>query len=391
MGSTLWDYYARLAKRITENALEGITTLEQWQKQREERLRQFRIMVGLEPMPDRCELNPRVYGEFAGEGYRAEKVAFEILPDVHASANLYRPDPMPAGKAPAVLYLCGHHNIGVHAYQAHGPMWARRGYVCLLLDTIEQHDNRGDHHGLFTGVRLDWVSRGYTPAGSELWNSMRGVDFLVSLPEVDGERIGATGLSGGGAHSFFLPILDERIKAAAPLCGVDTLEFFIGERHWMHHCECVFPHNIFQQDSCEWGALIAPRPLLLCFAGDDGLFSPAGYRILTEKARRIYALYGAEDRCQLFEYPGPHGYNPEAIEAVNRWFDRYVAGEERPMRAIGAPVHDEKTTAVFNGAPPATDHLDILPELMTRRASIALPSDLHQLAELRGRVRAELL
>jgi dienelactone hydrolase len=391
MGSTLWDYYARVARRISDHALEDITTLDQWQRQRDERLKQFRTMMGLEPMPERCDLSPRVYGGFSGDGYRAEKVAFEILPGVHATANLYRPDPMPVGCLPAVLYVCGHHVIGVHAYQAHGAMWARRGYACLVLDTIEQHDNRGDHHALFYGSRLDWVSRGYVPAGGELWNSMRAVDFLLSLPEIDPERVGVTGLSGGGAHSFFLPIADERIACAATLCGVDTLKFFIGDWHWLHHCDCMFPYNIFQQDSSDWAALIAPRPLLLGFASKDGLFSPAGYKLLADRTRRIYALYGAEDACRLLEYPGPHGYKPESVEAVNRWFDRHVAGEDRPAAALPELVHDEKTTTVFNGATPANDHLDILPELLGRRASIPLPDSLSQVAEVRARVKAELL
>jgi dienelactone hydrolase len=391
VGSTLWDHYARVARRISDHALEDVTTLEQWQRQREVRLKQFRTMMGLEPMPKRCDLNPRVFGDFSGGGYRAEKVAFEILPDVHAAANLYHPDPMPAGRLPAVLYVCGHHVIGVQAYQAHGAMWARRGYVCLVLDTIEQHDNRGDHHALFYGVRPDWVSRGYVPAGGELWNSMRAVDFLLSLPEVDPGRVGVTGLSGGGAHSFFLPVADERIRSAAPLCGVDTLKFFIGDWHWLHHCDCMFPYNIFQQDSSDWAALVAPRPLLLGFASEDGLFSPAGYKLLAERTRRIYSLYGAEDACQLFEYPGPHGYKPETIEAVNRWFDRHVAGQDRPAIALPDPVHSEGITTVFNGATPARDHLDLLPELLQPRAGIALPASLEEVTERRAQVKGDLL
>jgi hypothetical protein len=391
MGSTLWDYYSRAAQRISDHALDGITTLDQWQAERQQRLAQFRTMVGLEPMPERCSLHPRVLGDFSGDGYRAEKVAFEILPGVHASANLYRPDPMPAGRLPAVLYLCGHYLNGVHACQTHGAMWARRGYVCLVLDTIEQHDNRGDHHALFYGARPDWVSRGYIPAGGELWNSIRALDFLVSLPDVDPDRVGTTGLSGGGAHSFFLPIADERITSAAPLCGVDTLRFFIGDWHWLHHCDCMFPLNIFQQDSCDWAALIAPRPLLLGFASEDGLFSPAGYKHLVERTRRIFSLYGREDACQLFEYPGPHGYKPETIEAVNRWFDRHVAGQDRPAMALPEIVHDESTTTVFNGAPPAHDHLDLLPELLQPRAGVALPASLEETAERRAAVKRELL
>lgn len=390
MGSTLWDYYIRTAKRITQTALDDISTLQDWEEQKEHRREQFLTMMGLNPLPGRCNLNPRVVGSFSGRGYTAEGVAFEILPDVHATANLYRPNPMPPGKLPAVLYLCGHAPIGTHGLQEHAIMWARRGYVCLILDTMEQHDNRGDHHALMLRGRLDWISRGYIAAGGELWNSIRALDFLLSLPEVDAGRIGATGASGGGAHSFFIGVADERIKAVAPVAGVDTLQFFIKQRRPQHHCDCMLPLNIFQQDTSDWAALIAPRPLLLCFAKQDSLFSPAGYRILSEKARRIYALHGVEENCQLFEYPGPHGYKPGTVEAINRWFDRHVAGEERPMIGLEGEEQEERITTVFNGAPPETDHLDILPELLTRRGGVRLPDGAEDWEHTREEVRKQL-
>lgn len=391
MGTTLWDYYVRTASEITSRSLEGINTLEDWNRERASRLVQFYQAMGLHPLPERCDLKPRITGEFAGEGYRAQKVSFQILPDVHATANVYRPHPLPEARLPAVVYVCGHHVTGVESYQSQGMLWARRGYVCLVLDTIEQHDNRGDHHALFHGKRPDLVSRGYVAAGGETWNSMRAFDYLLSLPEVDPQRVGTTGLSGGGAQSFFLAAADERIAAVATACGMDTLRFFIGDRHWLHHCDCMFPYNMFQQDSADWAALIAPRPLLFCYAREDDLFSPEGYKLLYEKVKRVYALYGAADKCSLLEYPGPHGYQPETIRGINRWFDQHVAGSERAMIELPEPVHDERTTTVFNGAVPETDHLDVLPELLTRRGAISLPTNADDWRRTREEAKRALL
>jgi dienelactone hydrolase len=391
MGDTLWGYIVRTAARITERAFEGIGTLREWCDERDTRKREFMQMMGLEPMPERCDLDPITLGDFSGRGYRVEKVAYRILPDVWGSAHIYRPDPLPEGKSPAILYLCGHKPIGTHGYQQHGIMWARRGYICLLFDTIEQGDNPGDHHGLYYGRRFDWISLGYTPAGGELWNSIRALDLLLSLPEVDRDRVGATGISGGGAHSLFLAVADERVKAVASVAGTDSIETLVGHRHVWGHCDCMMPFNIYRRDTSELFALIAPRPLLLCFAIHDSLYTPAGWRGMYERIRKIYELYGKPDKCRLFEYPGPHSYQPETIEAISKWFDEHLAGEERPMIGLGEEEHEERTTTVFNGAPPEPDRLCLLPELKTRHGRVRLPSSLDEWEEAKKELRRRLL
>ncbi|RKY04049.1 hypothetical protein DRP77_04915 [Candidatus Poribacteria bacterium] len=391
MGTTFWDYICRVAARITDRAFEGIEGLEDWKAQRERRLREFFAMTGLDPLPERCDLKVQVVGEFRGEGYRVEKVAYQILPDVWGAAHIYRPDPMPQGKLPAVLYVCGHRPIGTHGYQPHGIMWARRGYICLSFDTIEQGDNPGDHHGLYYGRRFDWISLGYSPVGGELWNSIRALDLLLSLPEVDPERVGATGISGGGAHSLFLAVADERVKAVASVAGTDSIKTLVGHRHAWGHCDCMMLFNIFQRDTSELFALIAPRPLLLCFAIHDSLYTPEGWRGMFERIRRIYELYGEADKCKLFEYPGPHSYQPEAIETINRWFDEHVAKEERPMIGLGGEEQEERVTSVFNGAPPEPDRLDLLPELITKRGRVKLPNSMEEWEETKRELRRKLL
>jgi len=391
MGGTLWSYIKRTAARITGRAFEGIETLQQWKDERDRRKKEFMRMMGLEPMPERCNLNPKRMGEFSGEGYRVEKVAYRILPDVWGTAHIYRPDPMPDGKLPAVLYVCGHRPIGTHGYQPHGIMWARRGYICLSFDTIEQGDNPGDHHDLYYGRRSDLISLGYTPAGGELWNSIRALDLLLSLPEVDSDRVGATGISGGGAHSLFLAVADDRIRAVASVAGTDSIETLVGHRHAWGHCDCMMLFNIYQRDTSEFWALIAPRPLLFCFAIHDSLYTPKGWRGMYERTLKIYELYGRADKCKLFEYPGPHSYQPETIETINRWFDEHVAGKERPMIGLGEEEHGEKATSVFNGAPPEPDRLDLLPELITRRGRVKLPSSPEEWEETKRELRRQLL
>src|SRR5438874_2290325 len=127
-----------------------------------------------------------------------------------------------AEPAPAILYVCGHGNVvkdGVSygskaSYQHHGAWLARNGYVCLTIDTLQLGEIQGLHHGTHRENMWWWNARGYTPAGVEAWNCMRALDYLQSRPEVDAERLGVTGRSGGGAYAWWITALDERIRVA---------------------------------------------------------------------------------------------------------------------------------------------------------------------------------
>ena len=135
----------------------------------------------------------------------------------------YRGHPQPA---PAVLYVCGHGNertkdnvsLGSKTkYQHHGAWLARQGYVCLILDTLQLAEIEGLHHGTYHKDMFWWYSRGYTPAGVEAWNGIRALDYLQARKEVDPERLGVTGRSGGGASSWWIAALDDK-----PMADVTT-------------------------------------------------------------------------------------------------------------------------------------------------------------------------
>ncbi|MCX7704779.1 MAG: acetylxylan esterase, partial [bacterium] len=390
MNKTLWQYYVDKANEITENGLENIKNLKQWEKGKEELKKEFFISVGLYPVPEKCDLSIKIVGEIKKSDFLIRKIVYQIYPGCWSSGHLYLPEPLPEKKLPAVLYACGHSGLGTYWYHRHGVMWAKRGYACFVFDTIRQSENTGDHHGLYTGTRLDWISRGYNSSGGELLNSIRALDVLCEMPEIDKERIGATGISGGGAHSHFLAIADERIKAVATSAGVSVLAWAIGNRTMFQHCDCMYTLGNFQKDICEFSALIAPRPLLYCFASDDNLFFRKEYQTLYKKVKRIYKLYGCEERCKLFEYPGPHAYSDESVKKINDWFDRYVAEKQHPQIKLEDNSIPEQELAIFNGKSPEPNRLNLLPELLTVQKTRPLPKTVQEWNKIRVETMQQL-
>ena len=345
--------------------------------------------MGLHDVPS-CDLAVTCYGEFAGPGFRAYRLAYQILPDAWGTGNLYLPDPLPAYPVPAVLNACGHCASGVGDLTPLIIPWPRRGYACFVFDTIAQTDNPGYHRGMNSGKRLDHISRGYTSAGGELLNGLRALEVLRGRPEIDGARIGVTGRSGGGAQSFYLAVADEGLRAAVPVVGVPSLKSTVGNRIFPDHCDCMYALGLHQRDNAEFAALIAPRPLLLCYAQGDSLYSREEYATLVEKARWIYRLYGCEEHCQLLDYPGGHGESEPPTLGAYHWFDAHVAGDSRPIAAVEPSEIQEPQASVFNGQRPVPDRVDLLPELLTTTASLPLPRSAEEWPAIREAAVARL-
>lgn len=390
MGMTLWDHFSNQVEAMARKALGDVGTLEDWQQVRPQLKAEFMASMGLNPLPAKCDLNITEYGTFSGKGFRGRRIGFQIFPDCWSSACVYYPETLKAEKLPGVLYVCGHGGIGTLELQSHPIMWARRGYVCLIVDTIEQNDNPGEHHGFDVGKLDAWMSLGYTSSGGELWNAIRALDVLAADSHVDPARLAVTGVSGGGACSFHLAVADERIKAVSTLCGISTPFDAIANRHLISHCNCMYPNNLYRRDTSEYAALLAPRAALFCFADDDLIFHADVTRALVERTRKVYALYGQEQQCGLVTCPGGHGDHPEFNEATSRWFDRQVAGTEHPMLNRGEMELSEKEVAVFNGCPPVPNRMELLPHLISARGSLPLPEDLQDWGGIRQRALAAL-
>ena len=217
-------YFENETKRLAKADLAEIRTLGDWNEKKNEYRRQLRELLGLDPLPKRTPLQVKITGTVQHDEFEVRKLHYQSSPGLYVTGNLYVPKKLTA-PAPAILYVCGHGRVQIDGvnygnkthYQHHGAWFARNGYVCLTIDTIQLGELEGIHHGTYRHRMWWWNSRGYTPAGVEAWNGIRAIDLLESLDFVDKNRIGVTGRSGGGAYSWWIATLDERIKAAAPV------------------------------------------------------------------------------------------------------------------------------------------------------------------------------
>jgi len=184
-------YLSGVASEMTNNASLNLNNLQDWESVRDKKLDEFRSMVSLVSMPiegERSPLNVKYTGTIQMDGYRIEKLSYESLPDLYVQANLYIPDGI-TESVPAVLYLCGHARTQKTHYQAHPRKFAELGFVCLIVETVQYGEVWGEHWGCYDRGWFNWYSRGYTPAGVEVWNGIRGLDLLSTLPEVDPDKI----------------------------------------------------------------------------------------------------------------------------------------------------------------------------------------------------------
>lgn len=354
-GNRLWkEYFTTQTERLRQRTLATLSTREAWEAGHAERRRQLQEMLGLDPWPERTDLSPVVTGRTERDGFVVERVQFQSLPGLYVTGNLYLP--MEAGEpAPGVLYVCGHAGVkegdvslgNKTAYQHHGAWFARNGYACLTIDSLQLGEIEGIHHGTYRYGMWWWNARGYTPAGVEAWNCIRALDYLQQRPEVDGERLGVTGRSGGGAYSWWTAALDDRIRVAAPVAGVADLQNHVVDGCVEGHCDCMFYVNTYQWDYPMLAALVAPRPLLIVNTDSDDIFPLDGVMRVHDFTRKVYRLLDADDQLGLQISEGPHSDGQNLQVAVSRWFDRFLRDADEPVQDVGVNYFEPSELRVF--------------------------------------------
>ncbi len=369
----LADYFKTETARLEKRSLAEINSADDWNSRKDEYRRQLREMLGLEPLPPRTDLKPEITGRVDHPDFVVEKLVFQSRPGLYVTGNLYVPKQR-QGKLPAILYVCGHGNNKKDSvsygsksfYQHHGGWLARNGYVCLILDTLQLGEIEGLHHGTYREGMWWWLARGYTPGGVEAWNGMRAIDYLQSRPEVNGEKIGVTGRSGGGAYSWFVAALDERVKAAVPVAGITDLQNHVVDGVVEGHCDCMFFVNSYRWDYPQLAAMVAPRPLLLSNTDQDPIFPLSGVIRTHEKVRRLYNQLGAKDRLGLLITEGPHKDTQDLQVPALRWFNRWLKGEDplvttaaekffqsEQLKVLGKLPEDQRNTQIHASFVPA--------------------------------------
>jgi len=383
------DYLNAAARVITDRAAAEVASAETWDKLRVERRAQLRDMLGLLPWPPRTPLHINITGKLDRPEYTIEKIAFESLPKFYVTGNLYVPKTR-KGPAPAVIYVCGHAESPYGAktqYQRHGISLAKNGYVAFMLDPIQIAEIYAPHHGVHSEEMYDWYARGYTPAGVETWNAMRAIDYLETRPEVDRNRIGMTGRSGGAAMSWFTAAVDPRIKVAAPIMGISTYAANLPANTQALHCDCMFPINSYQHDMMHQAALIAPRPLLFGEGKQDRLFPVPGYLEVKQEVGKLYSAYHHAEEFQLLEVDTGHQDSDFLREQVIHWFDKYLMDVPRRQLDMAYTNTPPEQLTVFGGQPPADARNGRVSEFFTTRP----PSPEYKTMAAWSQRRAELI
>lgn len=382
-GRMLTDYFRQETLRIEAGNNLKPASLEDWKGAREKYRGELREMLGLRPWPERTDLHPVVTGRLEQADVTVEKVQFQSLPGLYVTGDLYLPKNL-SGKAPAILYVCGHAGgsktqghtpYGAKSvYQYHGAWLARNGYVCLIIDTIENGDIQGVHRGTKWYDMWWWNSRGYTPAGVETWNAMRALDYLQSRPEVDGGKLGMTGRSGGGITTWLTAGLDDRIKVAVPVAGIGDLRIHVLDQCIANHCDCAYMVNTFRWDFPRMAMLVAPRPLLMAGTDRDQIYPLDGVLRVHADLPNLYQLYGEVEQLGLAIGMGLHHDTQELQVAGLRWFNHYLKGVDPVIENGAEPLFERKDLAVFDH-PPADERTSRAHEFFVPAATPGVPAN----------------
>ncbi len=309
-----------------------------WEARRPVVAAAFRRAIGLEIPPERTPLNARIVATNRFDNYWIENLIFESRPGFPVTANVYRPALPATGRRPAVLSPIGHFlSAGKTAtdVQARCIQLARLGFVVLVYDALGQGERMfpgNIHHD--AGYAL--LPLGETIAGWMVWDSIRALDYLVTRDDVDADRIGLTGNSGGGLNTLFTAALDERIHAAV-VVGF-TFEFGNWLKYGGTHCTCTHLPGLFgAMNWFEIGGLIAPRALMMLQGENDGIFPVSGAQRSGTEVERLYRLLEQPERARFVALPNlPHAYSRPFRETMIGWMTRHLQD-----RGQGEPVAEE--------------------------------------------------
>ena len=338
----------------TPRAFPTIASREQWQARAREIREQVLVSCGLWPMPEKTPLQPQVFGKIERDGYSVEKVYLQPLPGFYLAGNLYRPLGRGKGPFPAILNPHGHWETGrltdtqVGSVAARCISFARQGMIAFSYDMVGYNDtffpDYGDvppdkhylrhRHFATNDANLLW---NVSLMGLQTWDSIRALDFLVSLPDVDRKRLACTGASGGGTQTFMLGAVEDRLAVQAPVVMVS---------HTMQGgCSCEnAPGLRVEYSNMEIAAAAAPRPQILVASTGD--WTKDTLTVEGPAIEHIYQLFNAPDKLRYVRFDFGHNYNQTSREAVYDWLGKWLLKHPKPASLKEQPYQKEPDAAL---------------------------------------------
>jgi dienelactone hydrolase len=304
----------------THAKLPEFHNLQDWEARKAQLRRQILSATGLYPMPKRSALHAEVFGRLQRDDYTIEKVLLETLPGYYLGGNLYRPLNR-TGKLPGIVNPHGHWTYGrlenqeSFSGQTLGINLAKQGYVVFAYDMVGYNDTVQTPHKFGTPTEQLWS---FGPLQLQLWNSIRALDFVASLPNVDTARLGVTGASGGATQALMLAAVDDRLSFAAPVNMVSAI------MQGGDFCENA-PGLRVGTNNVEIAAMFAPKPMLVVSATGDWTRNVPHEEF--PAIQRIYQLYGKADNVEVIQIDAPHNFNKLSREGVYRFFAKEMLGQ----------------------------------------------------------------
>ncbi len=336
-GSLLIDHLTNQAfyyYDIRDQEISKLSTRNDWLNRQQKVKDKLLDMVG--PFPEKTPLNPRITGIIKKDGYRIEKIIYESMPEFYVTACLFIPDGL-AGKAPAILNVIGHEQESFRAEldQVIILNLVKKGFIVLAIDPLGQgeHVQYFDPQIKFSSIGYSVIEHCYfgnqcflTGASSAryfTWDGIRAIDYLVSRKEVDPERIGVTGFSGGGTVTSYLGAFDDRVKVAVP-CSWSTASRRQLETKGAQDSEAEFINGVANgitfEDLIE---VRAPKPTLMTFVSRDQYLSLQGAREAYEEAARAYQVFDKKNNLELVEDDSKHWLTPKIRVAIYSFFMKH--------------------------------------------------------------------
>jgi hypothetical protein len=331
----------------TPREFPAIFSRDEWQARAKDIREHVLVSCGLWPMPDRTPLDPHIFGKIERDGYSVEKVYIRTMPGFYLAGNLYRPLGRGKGPFPGILNPHGHWKEGRLADTKDGSAaarcisFARQGMVAFTYDMVGYNDTHFakaspdqpsyDNHRSFGAARGDQLWS-ISLMGLQTWNSIRALDFLESLPDVDRKRLACTGESGGGTQTFMLGSVEDRLAAQAPIVMVS---------HTMQGgCSCEnAPGLRVEYSNMELAAAAAPRPQLLVAATGD--WTKMTLTVEGPAIAHVYDLFNARDHFDYVRFDFGHNYNQTSREAVYSRFGKWLLHNSGQNSLKEAPYQKE--------------------------------------------------
>jgi cephalosporin-C deacetylase-like acetyl esterase len=341
-----------IRRQQVKQALKSVENL----KKRQQQLKTDYIKL-LGEFPSKTPLNPLITGTIQCEDYIIERLVFESRPGLHVTANLYVPKNK-KGPFPGVLVACGHSYEGKAspAYQSVCILLAKNDMVALIVDPICQGERfqflnedgkPASGGGTFSHTLLDIAANlvGTDVVFYEAWDNIRAIDYLISRSEVDPEKIGMTGNSGGGTQTTFLMALDDRIVAAAPACYPATKEIKFNTIGPQDGCQQLHNEGKLGIEETDFFTIRAPKPTRILAAEQD-FFDFNGTQTLYREAKEIYTKLGYPDQIDLVSCKKEHGFTKPLREAAVFWMKKWLLKKNTPVVEPELKLQKEKDLLV---------------------------------------------